>query len=296
MKKSFLIILFIALSFSLNAGIYKSNALSQGLDIEDELLSVGWELSKDNDKEILYLDGNIESTKNYLSDGYEITKSNYYERVFVDSAGNIIRKLIEDNGITKEYNYFYSGNKLTSYTYSENNELIKKVDYLKVGKDLVAISGTTRVFFLSEYYTYNSADGAYTINIPKEFEDVKPVSEYTTLDSGILEEKRDGIIYHYNQLGRLIEEIGEDYKLDYFYSDSGDLERIERTIGDRKEIEYYSQSMLSKTAYYENGTMTKERRVLSSGDIEEIRYISGIARYRLLFYPNGKRLKEVVAL
>ena len=295
MKNAFLIILFIALSFSLNAEIYKSNALSHKLEREEELLSVGWELLQENDKEILYLDGNIESTKNYLSDGYEIIKDNYYERVFVDN-GNIIRKLIEDKGVNKEYNYFYSGNKLTSYTYSENEELVKKIDYLKAGKDLVGISGTARGFFLSEYYTYDSADGAYMINIPKEFEEVKPASEYTSLDNGILEEKRDGIIYHYNQLGRLIEEIGEDYKLEYFYSDSGELERLERTIGDRKEIEYYNQSLLLKTAYLENGIMTKERSVLAGGDIEEIRYISGIARYRLLFYPNGKRLKEVVAL
>ncbi len=194
MKKSLFPLLFLTISFSLFSASYKSNALGQKLELVDTLMGVGWEKTEEEGTHTLYLDGVVQSTRIEYSDGYEVVEENQSERVFLDSEGKIIRKIITTEAGVKEYNYFYDGKRLISYTYSENDELIKKVDYIFTSSTLASISGSNKGFFLSEYYVYDDETGASVIEnlVPDEDTTVLERGEYETLDNGMLKEERDG--------------------------------------------------------------------------------------------------------
>ncbi len=285
---SLLVALFL-LPLSIQATNYKSNALGHRLEPESSMTGIGWELEEDDEGEFLYLDGNIVKSKRILDDGYVINDDGYEERVFLDRDGKILRRIIDNDGHKTEYNYFYDQKELTGYTYSENNKLVKKIDYISNGSKLLAVSGSERGYFLSEYYLYDNGQGPVKAFVSSD--DV-----YETLPNGSLKEVRGDTAYYYNDLGRIEKEERADSNTSYFYDNDGALERVERISGEERLVEIYKDSEIAETYIYEKGSLTKKRRVLESGEIEEIRYISGEERYRMVFDSNGRRLLEVNAL
>lgn len=288
------ILLFLSLLVPVFADVYSSNELFQRLAVKDGLSSLGWELEALADREVLYFDGVIKGEKILHPDGYEKIWDEQSERVFLDSNGNVVRRILKDGEKIEEYNYFYKEGSLASYTYSMDDNLIKKIDYIDADGRLVAISGDKNAYLTRDSIVYRDNEGkAVAITTF----DLKTVDDSNVLDSsGSFSELVDGVLYTYASNGRLEFEEGDGFSVHYNYSEDGSLVSIDTIQGDLKIVDEYVNSIKVKTMEYEAGITRKVRTYLDGGVVEEIRYLSGKPRYRMIFDMDGKRLKEVLPL
>ena len=118
MKKALLFLPFSLLFPALLFGsVWNSNALGQKISTKERIEGVGWERVDEGDVSTLYYEGKVEKTRMTLKDGYEEKSESESLRIFINEEGDIVRKILESEKGSEEYNYFYSSSLLSGYTY-----------------------------------------------------------------------------------------------------------------------------------------------------------------------------------
>lgn len=294
MHKVVCFLLFLFSLTSVFSDVFDSNELFQRLSDKSELTSSGWELVSSPDRDVLYLDGEIQGEKVYYPDGYEKISEERSERIFSDKDGNVVRRIIKERDKTEEFNYFYTDGVLSSYTYALDAKLVKKINYIDARGRLVALSGDKSAYLTEESVVYRDANGkAVAITTS----DLKPVDSSQSMnEDGSLSEIVDGVLYTYSSNGRLESKEGDGFSVKYIYSEDGALISMQTIRGDIKTIDEFKASIKEKTTEFKSGTIECVRTYPEEGIVEEIRYLSGKPRYRMIFDMDGKRLKEVLPL
>lgn len=278
----------------LYSAIYRSNALGQVFESADEIKEDGWYLSKNGDSEALYHNGELQEERTKSDKEERVSRSDGSERVVTYSNG-LIKEIVEKDGeIEAKYELLFDNGKLKGYDYSENGNLLKHVEYIAFENKLISLKSDENAIFASDFYSY-TMDGDDVII--RESIDSKDILEKT--EDGLFIEtvniNGEDITRTFDDTMHIISEISPTKSVYYSYKDGTLSEK--RTIDDNSEIvECYEDGSLSSTIYSENGTKTRERKVLGNGNIEDIRYINGKARYRFIYAPDGIKLIEAEAL
>lgn len=287
------LLLFLCLFFSflspLSAAFYKSNMLNQKGEECTSIFDSEYVLEEKENALILFHNGEEIRKKTALSDGYIVEEERYKERVFINEEKLIERKIIEKDGKTEEYNYFYDSSLLTQVNYYDGNE-ISKIEYITLmdGRLLGYLIKDEGVYISDEYYISVNSSERNVIETKNE--------SFSLVSSNGYSEEKDGVIYTYNSHGRLVEEKSAEKCVYYTYDEGGALVE-KRSVDTRITVETYSSgSLLYSTIYTLDNKIEKRRTKLESGDIEEIRYINNEARYRFIYYSDGIRIKEASSI
>ncbi len=294
MKKAFVLLSLLSIVLPLSAAWYSSNELGQKKGELEAFSSVGWVLYEDDERSVLYSDGNEIKRKEYTFSGWTEKSGDETETVFLSPDGRIERRVIENGEDRKEYNYFYSLSILSGYNYSLNGTLIENVEYTTTEKgDLLYYRVLDEGVYLSDnYFVYDGGDrieiGAFEIN--------ESEGEREPTESGGYIEKKDDTEYEYDSLGRLIREEKEDTRITYTYLDDGTLSEKREEDKDGVYVTEYTLDGDILSYYNTSGEKVTQRRTLSDGTIEETRYINNKPTYVFIYDRDGRRIKEAYSL
>ena len=226
MKKALLFLpvslLFPALLFG---SVWNSNALGQKISAKERIEGVGWERVDEGDVSTLYYEGKVEKTRMTLKDGYEEKSESESLRIFINEEGHIVRKILESEKGSEEYNYFYSSSLLSGYTYSLDGAVVETCEYLRTpdGVVLGLIKDKNPIFFSGDR-VYEMVDGSLETFFMDEEEKERNI-EWKE-DGGYIEVKRENggsVEYTYDGNGRLVSKESPDSLISYFYSSEGSL-------------------------------------------------------------------------
>ncbi len=294
MKKIAVLLSLLSIVLPLFARWYSSNELGQKKGELEAFSSDGWVLYEDDSTSVLYSDGIEKKRKEYTSSGWTEKTDDETETVFLFQDGKIERRVIENSDGRKEYNYFYSGSILSGYNYSLNGTLIENVEYTTTENgDLLYYRVLDEGVYLSDnYFVYDGGDrikiGAFEIN--------ESDGERESTPSGGYIEKKDGLEYEYDSLGRLIREEKEGSKITYTYLDDGTLsEKREENESGVYVTDYTPDGDILST-YNTSGEKVTQRHTLPDGTIEETRYINNKPTYVFIYDRDGRRIKEAYSL
>ena len=226
MKKALLFLPFSLLFPALLFGsVWNSNALGQKISAKERIEGVGWERVDEGDVSTLYYEGKVEKTRMTLKDGYEEKSESESLRIFINEEGDIVRKVLESEKGSEEYNYFYSSSLLSGYTYSLDGAVVETCEYLRTpdGVVLGLVKDKNPIFFSGDR-VYEMVDGSLETFFIDEEEKERDI-EWKE-DGGYIEVKRENggsVEYTYDGNGRLVSKESPDSLISYFYSSEGSL-------------------------------------------------------------------------
>ena len=300
MKKALLFLpvslLFPALLFG---SVWNSNALGQKISAKERIEGVGWERVDEGDVATLYYEGKVEKTRMTLKDGYEEKSESESLRIFINEDGDIVRKVLESEKGSEEYNYFYSSSLLSGYTYSLDGAVVETCEYLRTpdGVVLGLVKDKNPIFFSGDR-VYEMVDGSLETFFMDEEEKERNI-EWKE-DGGYIEVKRENggsVEYTYDGNGRLVSKESPDSLISYFYNSEGSLIKTREERKDEIWETEYRDGKVYSTSIYDLSFLLKSVRVtLSDGTYEETRYIDGVKRYVFHLDKDGERILEARGL
>ena len=300
MKKALLFLPFSLLFPALLFGsVWNSNALGQKISTKERIEGVGWERVDEGDVSTLYYEGKVEKTRMTLKDGYEEKSESESLRIFINEEGHIVRKILESEKGSEEYNYFYSSSLLSGYTYSLDGAVVETCEYLRTpdGVVLGLIKDKNPIFFSGDR-VYEMVDGSLETFFIDEEEKERDI-EWKE-DGGYIEVKRENggsVEYTYDGNGRLVSKESPDSLISYFYSSEGSLIKTrEERKNEILETEYRDGKVYSTSIYDPSFLLKSVRVTLSDGTYEETRYIDGVKRYVFHLDNDGERILEARGL
>lgn len=300
MKKTFVISFLLLISFLLSAETWQSNALGQKLRFKESLDGKGWEREDEGDETRLFLDGEVIFSRASFPWGYECLSDGVRTRVIYSEKGDVERRIEESEGSIREWNYFYSGSLLSSYTLSIDGQVVEIVEYYRSpdGTLLGYRRGEDDTYFLPERMVF-SLDGETVV---QEYEEVEKADERVWNDDGSSSSSTtiDGVesTIFYDAYGRLIRKESDESITEYTYDPSGLLDR-ETTIsssGESLTITYVDNRAREMEWRNEKGVTVKKRIALGDGTFEETRFVDGVPRYVFLLDRDGERILEARGL
>ena len=279
MKKALLFLPFSLLFPALLFGsVWNSNALGQKISAKERIEGVGWERVDEGDVSTLYYEGKVEKTRMTLKDGYEEKSESESLRIFINEEGDIVRKVLESEKGSEEYNYFYSSSLLSGYTYSLDGAVVETCEYLRTpdGVVLGLVKDKNPIFFSGDR-VYEMVDGSLETFFMDEEEKERNI-EWKE-DGGYIEVKRENggsVEYTYDGNGRLVSKESPDSLISYFYNSEGSLIKTREERKDEILETEYRDGKVYSTSIYDPSFLLKSVRVtLSDGTYEETRYIDG---------------------
>lgn len=300
MKKALLFLPFSLLFPALLFGsVWNSNALGQKISAKERIEGVGWERVDEGDVSTLYYEGKVEKTRMTLKDGYEEKSESESLRIFINEEGDIVRKVLESEKGSEEYNYFYSSSLLSGYTHSLDGAVVETCEYLRTpdGVVLGLIKDKNPIFFSGDR-VYEMVDGSLETFFMDEEEKERDI-EWKE-DGGYIEVKRENggsVEYTYDGNGRLVSKESPDSLISYFYSSEGSLIKTREERKDEILETEYRDGKVYSTSIYDPSLLLKSVRVtLSDGTYEETRYIDGVKRYVFHLDKDGERILEAHGL
>lgn len=300
MKKALLFLPFSLLFPALLFGsVWNSNALGQKISAKERIEGVGWERVDEGDVSTLYYEGKVEKTRMTLKDGYEEKSESESLRIFINEEGDIVRKVLESEKGSEEYNYFYSSSLLSGYTYSLDGAVVETCEYLRTpdGVVLGLIKDKNPIFFSGDR-VYEMVDGSLETFFIDEEEKERDI-EWKE-DGGYIEVKRENggsVEYTYDGNGRLVSKESPDSLISYFYNSEGSLIKTREERKDEILETEYRDGKVYSTSIYDLSFLLKSVRVtLSDGTYEETRYIDGVKRYVFYLDKDGERILEARGL
>ena len=300
MKKALLFLPFSLLFPALLFGsVWNSNALGQKISTKERIEGVGWERVDEGDVSTLYYEGKVEKTRMTLKDGYEEKSESESLRIFINEEGDIVRKVLESEKGSEEYNYFYSSSLLSGYTYSLDGAVVETCEYLRTpdGVVLGLIKDKNPIFFSGDR-VYEMVDGSLETFFMDEEEKERDI-EWKE-DGGYIEVKRENggsVEYTYDGNGRLVSKESPDSLISYFYNSEGSLIKTREERKDEIWETEYRDGKVYSTSIYDPSFLLKSVRVtLSDGTYEETRYIDGVKRYVFHLDKDGERILEASGL
>ena len=296
MKKALLFLPFSLLFPALLFGsVWNSNALGQKISEKERIEGVGWERVDEGDVSTLYYEGKVEKTRMTLKDGYEEKSESESLRIFINEEGDIVRKVLESEKGSEEYNFFYSSSLLSGYTYSLDGAVVETCEYLRTpdGVVLGLIKDKNPIFFSGDR-VYEMVDGSLETFFMDEEEKERNI-EWKE-DGGYIEVKRENggsVEYTYDGNGRLMSKESPDSLISYFYNSEGSLIKTREERKDEILETEYRDGKVYSTSIYDLSFLLKSVRVtLSDGTYEEIRYIDDVQRYVFHLDKDGERNLE----
>ena len=275
MKKALLFLPFSLLFPALLFGsVWNSNALGQKISAKERIEGVGWERVDEGDVSTLYYEGKVEKTRMTLKDGYEEKSESESLRIFINEEGDIVRKILESEKGSEEYNYFYSSSLLSGYTYSLDGAVVETCEYLRTpdGVVLGLVKDKNPIFFSGDR-VYEMVDGSLETFFMDEEEKERDI-EWKE-DGGYIEVKRENggsVEYTYDGNGRLVSKESPDSLISYFYSSEGSLIKTrEERKNEILETEYRDGKVYSTSIYDPSFLLKSVRVTLSDGTYEETR-------------------------
>lgn len=300
MKKALLFLPFSLLFPALLFGsVWNSNALGQKISTKERIEGVGWERVDEGDVSTLYYEGKVEKTRMTLKDGYEEKSESESLRIFINEEGDIVRKVLESEKGSEEYNYFYSSSLLSGYTHSLDGAVVETCEYLRTpdGVVLGLIKDKNPIFFSGDR-VYEMVDGSLETFFMDEEEKERDI-EWKE-DGGYIEVKRENggsVEYTYDGNGRLVSKESPDSLISYFYNSEGSLIKTRKERKDEIwETEYRGGKVYSTSIYDPSFLLKSVRVTLSDGTYEETRYIDGVKRYVFHLDKDGERILEAHGL
>lgn len=300
MKKALLFLPFSLLFPALLFGsVWNSNALGQKISAKERIEGVGWERVDEGDVSTLYYEGKVEKTRMTLKDGYEEKSESESLRVFINEEGDIVRKILESEKGSEEYNYFYSSSLLSGYTYSLDGAVVETCEYLRTpdGVVLGLVKDKNPIFFSGDR-VYEMVDGSLETFFMDKEEKERDI-EWKE-DGGYIEVKRENggsVEYTYDGNGRLVSKESPDSLISYFYNSEGSLIKTREERKDEILETEYRDGKVYSTSIYDLSFLLKSVRVtLSDGTYEETRYIDGVKRYVFYLDKDGERILEARGL
>ena len=300
MKKALLFLPFSLLFPALLFGsVWNSNALGQKISAKERIEGVGWERVDEGDVSTLYYEGKVEKTRMTLKDGYEEKSESESLRIFINEEGDIVRKVLESEKGSEEYNYFYSSSLLSGYTYSLDGAVVETCEYLRTpdGVVLGLVKDKNPIFFSGDR-VYEMVDGSLETFFMDEEEKERDI-EWKE-DGGYIEVKRENggsVEYTYDGNGRLVSKESPDSLILYFYNSEGSLIKTREERKDEIWETEYRDGKVYSTSIYDPSLLLKSVRVtLSDGTYEETRYIDGVKRYVFHLDKDGERILEAHGL
>ena len=234
-----------------------------------------------------------------LKDGYEEKSESESLRIFINEEGHIVRKILESEKGSEEYNYFYSSSLLSGYTYSLDGAVVETCEYLRTpdGVVLGLVKDKNPIFFSGDR-VYEMVDGSLETFFMDEEE--KEWDIEWKEDGGYIEVKRENggsVEYTYDGNGRLVSKESPDSLISYFYSSEGSLIKTREEIKNEILETEYRDGKVYSTSIYDPSFLLKSVRVtLSDGTYEETRYIDGVKRYVFHLDKDGERILEARGL
>ena len=300
MKKALLFLPFSLLFPALLFGsVWNSNALGQKISTKERIEGVGWERVDEGDVSTLYYEGKVEKTRMTLKDGYEEKSESESLRIFINEEGDIVRKVLESEKGSEEYNYFYSSSLLSGYTYSLDGAVVETCEYLRTpdGVVLGLVKDKNPIFFSGDR-VYEMVDGSLETFFMDEEEKERDI-EWKE-DGGYIEVKRENggsVEYTYDGNGRLVSKESPDSLISYFYNSEGSLIKTREERKDEIWETEYMDGKVYSTSIYDLSFLLKSVRVtLSDGTYKETRYIDGVKRYVFHLDKDGERILEALGL
>lgn len=287
MKIKFSLFLFF-ITLPLFSSFYSSNEIGQKGSSVPSIDSSEWVLEKLDGENRLYHNAIVVETTKYSDGKKERSREGLKETTYFDSEKRIERKIIEENGETREYNYLYNNGLLSGYNYSENGNFVKRVDYTTTSdaRLLYYSDGSDGIYLTSDYFVYSSE--LSPINLTNETTSERGENEW-----GGYWEERDGIYSLFNEEGRLILERRDNYSTIFSYNSDGSLKEKRE---EREDGIYITNQDDSTVHYSYSGEKISERVVREDGLIEETRFINGEAKYLFIYDSDKKRIKGAMEL
>lgn len=291
-----LFLLFPALLFG---SVWSSNAIGQKLFEKEVQDNKGWERVDGDGVSTLYFNGEVENVRTEYPDGYEEKGREESIRYFFGENGELIRKIIKRDSGIEEYNYYYTGSLLSSFSRSIDSVVVENNEYIRTPDGVVlAIKKNGNPMYFSESAIYEMVEGTLETFLMEEEEEKS--EKIWNEDGGYSEEKKeDGVIvtYIYDGNGRLIEKKRELSVVTYSYDEDGSLkETIEENTEGRIKTEYIDGKVSSIYSYDSSLAIKSVRKPLPDGTFEETRYIDGVPRYIFHFDRDGERILEAIGL
>ena len=289
-------LLFPALLFG---SVWNSNALGQKLSIKEAQDGIGWERVDSEGVSTLYYNGNVEKVRTEYPDGYEEKSREESIRYFFGEEGELVRKIIKSEDGTEEYNYFYSGSLLSSFSRSVDSIVVENTEYIRTPDGVVlALIKNGNPMYFSTSAIYEMVDGSLETFTMEEEEEKR--EKVWNDDGGYSENKKeDGVLftYTYDGNGRLVEKKSELSLITYSYSEDGSLKETQEENSEGRIKTEYKNGKLSAIYSYTSSLVLKSiRKPLSDGTYEETRYIDGVPRYIFHFDRDGERILEARGL
>ncbi|MCF0262698.1 MAG: hypothetical protein HUK23_07290 [Sphaerochaetaceae bacterium] len=269
MKVKFLFALLLLTISNLWAGYYKSNLLAQKLKNVPSLGEDGYYLYVNDNEQILYLDGI--SLKKITTD----TIGNY-TYVYEEGSNYTSKKTYKDNRLIQEeltnlncctlYNYTYYEGHLSFVSVQVTNKDIDNVFFLRSASDgqIVAIKHDNEISLIADNYL------TYSNQLLTQLEAGQIVEgNYVKDNDGNLVIERDGLVYKYSSLGKLLYEQVLGGEIEYYYDDNL-LIKIISTVDAQQRITYFVNEQPSEQHLYENEILKSITHFYEGGNIQEI--------------------------
>lgn len=281
---------------SLFSASYESNELGMRLSQKEALDGTGYELSVEDDVEILFKDGSEIRRVERNDDGYLIIDEGGRISITLDDEKRIIREESQEG--VRRNNYSDDG-LLISSVLSAGDEIISYDSYFydSIG-NLIRLDSLDFSYVFSDYsFYFGSGDDVsfVTEGMSSAFSSSAADGIIRMEDGSIVSHESDGKVRTYSPSGLLMREEHGDEVRSFSYSEDGSLSSESIARGHETEIRHYENSALKRIEYYDGEEMKKVRSY-DEGSIEEKRFRDG-RPYAIISYDmDGRTVRDVKIL
>ena len=281
---------------SMFSASYESNELGMRLSQKEALDGTGYELSVEDDVEILFKDGREIRRVERNDDGYVIIDEGGRISITLDDEKRIIREESQEG--VRRNNYSDDG-LLISSVLSAGDEIISYDSYFydSIG-NLIRLDSLDFSYVFSDHSFYfgSGDDVSFVTEGMSSAVSSLAADGITRMEDGsIVSHESDGKVRTYSPLGLLMREEHGDEVRSFSYSEDGSLSNESITRGHETEIRHYENSALKRIEYYDGDEM-KRVRSYGEGSIEEKRFRDG-RPYAIISYDmDGRTVRDVKIL
>lgn len=281
---------------SLFSASYESNELGMRLSQKDALDGTGYELSVEDDVEILFKDGREIRRVERNDDGYVIIDEGGRISITLDDEKRIIREESQEG--VRRNNYSDDG-LLISSVLSAGDEIISYDSYFYDSSgNLIRLDSLDFSYVFSDHSFYFGSGDDVSF-VPEGMSSAVSSSAADGItrmeDGSIVSHESDGKVRTYSPSGLLMREEHGDEVRSFSYSEDGSLSSESIVRGHETEIRHYENSALKGIEYYDGDEMKKVRSY-GDGSIEEKRFRDG-KPYAIISYDmDGRTVRDVKIL
>lgn len=282
---------------SLFPASYESNELGMRLSCKDALDGTGYELSVEDDVEILFKDGCEIRRVERNDDGYVIIDENDSRiSITLDDEKRIIREESQEGVRRNNYN---DDGLLISSVLSAGDEIISYDSYFYDSSgNLIRLDSLDFSYVFSDHSFYFGSGDDVSF-VPEGMSSAVSSSAADGItrmeDGSIVSHESDGKVRTYSPSGLLMREEHGDEVRSFSYSEDGSLSSESIARGHETEIRHYENSALKKIEYYDEKEL-KRVRSYGDGSIEEKRFRDG-KPYAIISYDmDGRTVRDVKIL